>query len=423
MNASHRRTKVAVVNAGTHPELVHLAVGLASADFDVRYLSASMVPYKAGRIRRLLRGRLKQDVNARTLPPELASTHTYGLALDLIFVAMSRTSLVSSATVLRWRNRYFEYRAARMLKQFRADIVVAQQTVAKAVFDACGDAYKILNYPIAHHRWAQDLYEAEAQSNPTWSAFIQGLNVPEAEAALLDAEIKAADLVLVGSTFVRRTFLEAGVVDAKLEVVPLGADIDFQGHSRDKGSEVSADALRILFAGQVNQRKGVGYLVDALEGMEAEDYSIRWVGPIEPPVRAALVGRGFTDITGAVSRASMQEHIRQADVVVLPSLIEGFPLTAIETMAAGRVLVISENTFGEDVITPGVDGLIVKPADPVGLRDALLWCIENRIALPPMGAAARLRAEDFTWRKYEERSARTISRRLETQQSRQSNKH
>jgi glycosyltransferase involved in cell wall biosynthesis len=91
-----------------------------------------------------------------------------------------------------------------------------------------------------------------------------------------------------------------------------------------------------------------------------------------------------------------------ADVYVLPSIVEGFPMTALEAMASGLPVIVSEHTFGSDVITDGVDGYIVPIRDSEAIADRLRYLHDHPSERQRIGAAARRRAEHFSWERYGE---------------------
>jgi glycosyltransferase involved in cell wall biosynthesis len=92
-----------------------------------------------------------------------------------------------------------------------------------------------------------------------------------------------------------------------------------------------------------------------------------------------------------------------ADVFVLPSLVEGFGLTALEAMACGLPVIVSEHTFAADVVRDGIDGFITPIRDHQAIADRLRYLYEHPDRRELMAAAARQRAEYFSWGRYGER--------------------
>jgi glycosyltransferase involved in cell wall biosynthesis len=105
----------------------------------------------------------------------------------------------------------------------------------------------------------------------------------------------------------------------------------------------------------------------------------------------------------AVALRELPAIYHAADVFVLPSLVEGFPLTALMAMACGLPVIVSEHTFGEDVVRDGIDGYVTRIRDGEAIADRLRYLYENPDRRELMAAAARQRAEQFSWERYGER--------------------
>ena len=121
---------------------------------------------------------------------------------------------------------------------------------------------------------------------------------------------------------------------------------------------------------------------------------------------------------GHVPRWELPALYATADVFVFPSLLEGFGLTALEAMACGLPIIISENTFGSDVVTEGVDGYVVPIRDPEAIVARIVHLHEHPDVRARMGAAARRRAEEFSWDRYGKTVVGAISGSLEMPQRR-----
>lgn len=159
---------------------------------------------------------------------------------------------------------------------------------------------------------------------------------------------------------------------------------------------------RVLFVGTADLRKGIHYLAKAAEILKARGrcYEFRIAGHVTDQVRSQPVCRHLTFL-GRVPRDRIHEEFQQADVFTLPSLAEGSAEVTYEALAAGLPLIVT-NAAGS-VVRHGIEGMIVPERDPFALADAIESVVENRSQRDQFGAAARLRATDYTWDRYGER--------------------
>ena len=229
----------------------------------------------------------------------------------------------------------------------RADVVVANYHVAMPVFEAARIAGRraVLNYPIAHHRWQYRFYAEQARLRPDYAAALPDFGDTDAHAALLDREIELADDILVGSAFVKETFVSVGISPSKLHVVPYGADLDrFSPSAR---ARATGDPFRVLFVGQIGERKGMSYLLDAYRRFQDSGTELHLVGN---HVSSSDVYRRDRDLirhTANVPQSALPALMREADVFVLPTLVEGLGMVVIEAMACGVPVIVTPHGPGE----------------------------------------------------------------------------
>lgn len=405
---------VVVGNPGSVPELGPLAAGLERAGLlrelvvpihegsGLRSPLARLLPRPLGRVvrRELARRRLPDDVPAAKVRSEATLT-------ELLTVAARRgrtgETLVDAA--LRFHGRRFDHRLARHVR--RGDVgVVAAWGAALATLERARElgVPSYLDYPIAHHAVAGALLEEEAMLVPAFAPTLQFHDLPASQRLRLDAEIAVADQVLVLSKFQERTFLDAGVEPERLLLVPLGVDLElFAPQPR-----VDDGVFRALFVGQIGQRKGISYLLDAFRASRIDRAELVLAGNV---VGTDLPWRGQPGVLHVPHqpRWELPALYASADVFVLPSLVEGFGLTALEAMASGRPVIVSENTFGDDVVTDGLDGFVVPIRDADAIAERLRRLTDDPVLRAEMGAAARRRAEQFGWVQYGDRIARAIA--------------
>jgi phosphatidyl-myo-inositol dimannoside synthase len=170
------------------------------------------------------------------------------------------------------------------------------------------------------------------------------------------------------------------------------------------------DGFRVLFVGRLVERKGVPYLIDAVQRLAPERRArlvILGDGPErqrlrEQVRRAGLEGR--VEVRGRVSDRELRQAYADASVFVLPAIVdprgdtEGLGVVLLEAMSY-RVPVVASDLGGiTDIVTDGETGLLVRPADAAALAAAL-----ERLAADPelakrLGDAGyRILSERFSW--------------------------
>jgi phosphatidyl-myo-inositol alpha-mannosyltransferase len=112
----------------------------------------------------------------------------------------------------------------------------------------------------------------------------------------------------------------------------------------------------------------------------------------------------WIDVRGRVSGESLWSALHEADVLCAPSLSgESFGMVLTEAFAAGTPVVASAIAGYSDVVTDGVDGVLVPPADPQRLAEELQRAHYERERLARMGEAARQSARRYAWSRIADR--------------------
>jgi len=389
---------------------MHIAAGLISTGENVVYATSSSwardaLIQRACRLPLLSKSWLARNLRRRELPGGIGRRHVLHAALgyEVLFQLAMTFGSHKRTAALRRRVAKFESKMARYIRTHEVRGVFCQYMGAEKIFAATGrQTPKLLGYPIAHHRWMEKHLGEEALSNPDWAEFLQGHNYDEAFLKKLDSEVEMSDRILVPSNFVRSTFIENGVPEEKIFVVPLAATI-VEDAGKTKAYSVNAatiaDPLKVLFAGQVTQRKGISYVLEAIAAVPESELII--VGSPMPGIIERIGKFPRVNMHASQPRDLLVRTMGNADVLVLPSLAEGFPLVVIEAMSCGTPCIISRSTFAEDVIEDRVNGILVDSQRSDQIVDALRHFIERPSEIARMGIAARATSEQFTWARYE----------------------
>lgn len=218
-------------------------------------------------------------------------------------------------------------------------------------------------------------------------------------------------------------------------VVSNGVDLERFGVSTATITDQSDAPMRLLFVGRVSPEKGVHVLLRAVERVIAQvpDIQVDVIGGLgsapfeymvliseEKTVRdLAAFYRGWrhrsdypeallrqlppdlagrVNFTGELPHNEVADYYHRAHVLVNPSLSEAFGLSLVEAMAS-KIPVIATNVGGmKEVVEHGRTGLLVEPADPDALAEALIRLLKDDDLRRSMGAAGyRRAAELYTW--------------------------
>jgi glycosyltransferase involved in cell wall biosynthesis len=224
--------------------------------------------------------------------------------------------------------------------------------------------------------------------------------VPEHVARRVTRELELADLVLVPSRAIARQLLDVGVPGERILLQPYGVDATLFHPGPDR--RMRGGTALVLFVGNVCHGKGIRFLIEAARHLRSWPVRFLLIGPL----RAPELLRGAPDNVewmGGVVHDQVAEAMRRADLFVVPSIEDAYPLVTLEAMASGLPVIVSDHAGTSELVTPGVDGLIVKAGETPPLVAAIERLIEDDELRLRIGQAGRQKVVGHTWDAYAER--------------------
>jgi len=347
----------------------------------------------------LRRGRLGASLARRALPPSVHRVTRAHPANEAIRLLGERTALrrLHLSTGIESSLRTIDDAIARRLRG-RATAVYGYEDAAVSAFTAAERAGlpRIYDLPIAHWRTGEEILDQEAELEPQWAGtlshrqFVDRRRRQERK----DGELQLASRIVTASSFTRDSLLKYPGTLAPISVIPYGAPTPTDvRQARRQGP------LRVLFVGGLSQRKGISYFFDAVQSMgHAIDVTVVGLKVGESEARDHALEK--VSWIPTAPHARVLELMRDADVLVFPSLFEGFGLVLTEALSQGLPIIATPHTAAPDLITDGVEGWIVPIRSADAIRSRLEILIDDISLARHMGEAALERARRLEWSSY-----------------------
>ena len=198
------------------------------------------------------------------------------------------------------------------------------------------------------------------------------------------------------------------VPSSKVRVVYLGVPLvefsrertadEIVAARRDLG--IAPDDFAIGTITRLHESKGNSYLVDAAARVAAERPAARFFlvgeGPLLADLQTQASALGLGDrFIFAGFRRDVAGTLSAFDLSVFPSLWEGTPLTAFETLAMGKPIVATDADGLVDILTDREDALIVPRRNADALADAIILAIDHPDERARLSAAARITGAQY----------------------------
>jgi len=412
--------RATVVNFSA-PELNQLALHLAQEGRLDRFVR----PYlnKGRRWERLLGGvpglggAYARTFGRRTLPSRalVRRAEEAGVIPDIAGALVGRLSWLPAT----WRGAALHVLQERQRRAVRdAGPPSARNASDVVAYPGCGGpafaaahrwgARAFLSYPIAHHRHHLKVRVEEVERAPSFaSTWLPPPFTPD-YLAELDAEIESSDRIVLGSRYAARTFVSEGVAAERLHVIPYGFDPSVFDAAPNVGEE---RPFKVVFAGQLSQRKGLSYLLDGYRRFRREDSRLLLIGAMVGDPAPLLPYRGIFDHIPHLTRPALADTLRGCHAFVFPTLLEGMPLVICEAMACGLPIIATANG-PDELVRDGVDGFLVPERDPEAIAERLELLYRDSTLRQQMAFNARERALQFSWRRFCERFVELLDSEL-----------
>jgi glycosyltransferase involved in cell wall biosynthesis len=214
-------------------------------------------------------------------------------------------------------------------------------------------------------------------------------------------EWDSANLVIAASRFTAESYERAGWGAGKVRVVPLGAPPAIDEESAEKGGTGGKEKLRVVWAGTLNVRKGAHYALEAWRAHDLHRHAeLHAFGAAAlPPRLLQELPRGVY-LHGSIAREQLWREFLAADVLLFPTLCDGFGMVVTEAWSRGLPVITTSRAGASERLEAGRSGWLIDPGSAAAIAEAVQRAASDRETLRGMRLHALAAAKARTWADY-----------------------
>jgi glycosyltransferase involved in cell wall biosynthesis len=307
------------------------------------------------------------------------------------------------------RNLYFDKKISSYLcKHPDVDAVYAYEDIAIESFKTAKLMSKVCLYdlPTGYWRAARELLNKEVDRYPAWRSTFTGFMDSEEKLTRKDKELELADMIYVASHFTANTLKKYQGKLLPVKIIPYG----FPPVIQNPKSYKQKGKIKLLFVGKLSQQKGIADIFEAVKGIE-KYVDLTIIGSkMDCDILKKEISRH--NYLGTLPHNEVLTIMRKHDVLLFPSLFDGFGMVMTEAMSQGTPVIASDHSAGPDLIVHGENGWLMKAGSVLALRQQIESILEHPESIEAAGQAAMQTAQKRPWSKYGQEMSESIQQFL-----------
>jgi glycosyltransferase involved in cell wall biosynthesis len=198
-----------------------------------------------------------------------------------------------------------------------------------------------------------------------------------------------------------------------ISIIPMGVSLErykppeFQLIEKRSAS----GPISLLFIGRIAEKKGLIYLLDAVQDVVREHSNIQVIVCGDGPDRVYcekkckdLQIEKYVKFKGRISEQEKIDYLRQADILVIPSIVtadgdtEGVPVVLLEGLAGGKSIIASRVGGIPDIIRDGYNGILISERDPGLISKSIIKLIKDPVLRSQLSQNAFRTSRLYDWK-------------------------
>lgn len=300
-------------------------------------------------------------------------------------------------------SKSFQYKLAKYVIKNNIEILITYDSNSETVFSVLNKNHSNVIKIIDHSTAARNyLYDVSRKFNANGRVFYDSLR---SHKYLYDKkyadnsvkEIFISDYHIVASEFSKKSLEFNNIKAENIIKLQYGVDDSFINFKRKN----SKSTLNVIWIGEINERKGLSYLLKIVKDLKSYDINFLVVGEAYGLSNSfTREFKGNVKFYGRISKDELIEVYKQADLLLFTTLGEGFGLVLLEALASGIPIISSPYSGAPDLIKEALNGHIVEPNDLETIKSLLIKYKNSPEELSELKDNTHLYLKEFTWDNY-----------------------
>lgn len=302
---------------------------------------------------------------------------------------------------------HFQKKVARYIIKNDVDIVISYDCNSKVLYEIlrkeAPNVIRIMDNAAPCRNYLYKTYrEGDKFSGEFRKTYYEDFMKSKEIAEKYSEEVQLADLHIVASSFAANALRYNGINDAQILIVPYGVNQEFFVPDGSSKKSTAKDILKVLFVGEINQRKGIYQVLEAAKYFAGKDVEFTLVGGGKE-VKEELYSEyeQYVNFRGVMIPEELSKVYEESDIFIFPTQGDGFGLVILEALSAGLPVISSTMCAGADIIVNGYNGFLIDAYSKEALIDRIGWFNNHRSELPKLSMNARNSVKQYTWDNYE----------------------
>jgi glycosyltransferase involved in cell wall biosynthesis len=344
--------------------------------------------------------------------PDILNKRNFGIALPEFYMWFCRCFLHKSAAIS--SAKLYGFMSKRFIKDADIFHVRSGSGLGGAIEKAKQKGMKVVvDHSAAHPIFAEKQLKDEYKRNNV--VLDMGISVPFWKQVLRDCE--KADVLLVNSDFVKKTFIQNGYDKEKIRVSYLGVRRDFFGIKSNY--EKIDGKIKILYTGSFRILKGKEYILKAAKELYNRNIDCKFIivgDNDEVTQKTKKIKQENIKLIGHVLQDELKKYLATSDIYLFPSLCDGCASSGMEAMAAGLPVIATVESGLP--IENRRNGIIIPSKDVNAIVDAIIKLKDDKELREKLGTAAtRTISKNYTWEQYSQKTFNVYNELLINEES------